>query len=65
MDLRLADFLTALALMLVIEGLLLAVMADRLDDLAQRLKDVSPSARRAIGLVVSGLGVLGVWLIRG
>ncbi len=60
-----ADLLTALALMLVIEGLFLAVMADRLDDLAQRLKDVPPSARRAIGLVVSGLGVLGVWLIRG
>ncbi len=60
-----ADLLTALALMLVIEGLLLAVMADRLDELAQRLRDVPPPARRAIGLVVSGLGVLGVWLIRG
>lgn len=60
-----ADFLTALALVLVIEGLLLAVMADRLDDLAQRLRDVPPSTRRAIGLAVTGLGVLGVWLIRG
>lgn len=60
-----ADLLTALALMLVIEGLLLAVMADRLDDLAARLRDVPPPTRRAIGLAVSALGVLGVWLIRG
>ena len=60
-----ADLLTALALMLVIEGLMLAVMADRLDDLARRLKDVPPPVRRAVGLVISGLGVLGVWLIRG
>ena len=61
----LSDLLTALALMLVIEGVLLAVMADRLDDLAERLRDVPPPVRRALGLAVSCLGVFCVWLIRG
>lgn len=60
-----SDLLTAFALMLVAEGLLLAVMADRLDELARRLSDISPPARRAIGLTVAAFGVVGVWLIRG
>lgn len=60
-----SDLLTAVALMLVIEGALLAVMADRLDDLAERLRDVPPAVRRALGLSVACLGVFFVWLIRG
>ncbi len=63
--LDLSDLLTALALMLVIEGALLAVMADRLDDLAERLRGVPPPVRRTLGLVVACLGVFFVWLIRG
>lgn len=60
-----ADLLTAFALMLVIEGLLLAAMADRLDEIALRLRDVAPSTRRMLGLAIAVLGLGGVWLIRG
>jgi len=57
--------LTALALMLVIEGILLAVMADRLDELAAMLAEVPAPVRRVLGLAVALVGLLGVWLIRG
>ena len=60
-----ADLLTAIALMLVIEGLMLAAMADRLDDIAARLREVPPPVRRLIGLGIAVLGLFGVWLIRG
>jgi hypothetical protein len=60
-----ADLFTAFALVLVIEGLLLAVMADRIEGLAERLREVPPPVRRIVGLAVALLGLLGVWLIRG
>lgn len=44
------DLATALALMLVFEGLLLAVFSDRLQRLAEQLKTVPPKALRAVGL---------------
>jgi uncharacterized protein YjeT (DUF2065 family) len=51
--------------MLVIEGLMLAAMADRLDEIAARLREVPPPVRRLIGLGIAVLGLFGVWLIRG
>ncbi len=59
------DLLTALALVLVIEGLVIAVFADRLDLLMARLSEVPPEALRVAGLVSAVLGLLVVWLIRG
>ncbi len=60
-----SDLLTALALVLVIEGLVLAVFADRLDVVLARLAEIPPEALRAAGLVSAVLGLFAVWLIRG
>jgi hypothetical protein len=60
-----SDLLTALALVLVIEGLVLAVFADRLDVLLERLADIPPEVLRVAGVVSAVLGLLAVWLIRG
>jgi uncharacterized protein YjeT (DUF2065 family) len=60
-----SDLLTAMALVLVIEGLVLAVFADRLDVLLERLADIPPEVLRVAGVVSAVLGLLAVWLIRG
>ncbi|HEY9536351.1 MAG TPA: DUF2065 domain-containing protein [Kiloniellaceae bacterium] len=59
------DFLTALALVLVIEGLFLAILPHRLRQILAALETVSPDSLRLGGLVAAGLGVFGVWLLRG
>ena len=60
-----SDLLTALALVLVIEGLVLAVFADRLDVLLERLAEIPPEVLRVAGVVSALLGLFAVWLIRG
>lgn len=60
-----SDFLTALALVFVIEGLVLALFPDRLRWLLDRLAEVPPEALRTAGLVSAALGLFVVWLIRG
>ena len=60
-----SDFLTALALVFVIEGVVLALFPDRLCWLLDRLAEVPPEALRVAGLVSAGLGLFVVWLIRG
>jgi uncharacterized protein YjeT (DUF2065 family) len=60
-----SDLLTALALVLVIEGLVLAVFADRLDVVLERLAEVPPEVLRVAGVVSAVLGLFAVWLIRG
>ena len=60
-----SDLLTALALVLVIEGLVLAVFADRLELLLASLAEVPPQVLRVSGLVCAVLGLFAVWLIRG
>ena len=60
-----SDLLTALALVFVIEGLVLALFPDRLRWVLERLSEVPPEALRAAGLVSAALGLFGVWLIRG
>jgi len=62
---RPSALLTAPALVLVIEGLVLAVFADRLAVLLARLAEIPPEALRAAGLVSAVLGLFAVWLIRG
>lgn len=59
------DFLTALALVLVIEGLFLAVFPHRLRQILQMLEQMAPDNLRVGGLCVAGLGVFCVWLLRG
>lgn len=60
-----SDLLTALALVLVIEGLMLAVFADRLNVMLAKLSEVPPEVLRVAGLVAAVLGLFAVWLIRG
>ncbi|WP_422365442.1 DUF2065 domain-containing protein [Pelagibius sp.] len=59
------DFLTALALVLVIEGLFLAVFPHRLRQILQMLEEMTPERLRFGGLCAAALGVFGVWLLRG
>jgi uncharacterized protein len=59
------DFLTALALVLVIEGLFLAIVPHRLRQILEMLEAVPPESLRIAGLVAAALGVFAVWLLRG
>ena len=59
------DFLTALALVLVIEGLFLAVFPHRLRQILMMLEATSPESLRIGGVVAASLGVFLVWLLRG
>ncbi len=59
------DFLTALALVFVIEGLLYAVAPNAMRDMAQRTSGMDPQLLRRIGLGAAILGVVAVAAIRG
>ncbi|MFQ5775143.1 MAG: DUF2065 domain-containing protein [Kiloniellaceae bacterium] len=59
------DLLTALALVLVIEGLFLALFPRRLRQILSMIEQVPPEALRLGGLVAATLGVVFVWLLRG
>lgn len=58
------DFLTALALVMVIEGALLALFPGGMKRLWEMAGDVPQSTLRAGGLGAAVAGVLLVWLIR-
>jgi uncharacterized protein YjeT (DUF2065 family) len=59
------DLLTALALVLVIEGLFMAVFPHRLRQVLDMLDQLAPETLRMGGLIAASLGVLFVWLLRG
>lgn len=59
------DFLTALALVLVIEGVFMALLPHRLRQVLEMLDAVRPEVLRIGGLSAAALGVLFVWLLRG
>lgn len=48
-------------LVLVIEGLVLALVPMRIEDLLAAFARLSPGARKALGLAAVALGVLLVW----
>ncbi len=58
------DLFTALALVLVIEGLFLALFPHRLRQIVVMMEQMSPEALRLGGLTAVTLGVLLVWLLR-
>jgi uncharacterized protein YjeT (DUF2065 family) len=60
-----ADLGTALALVLVIEGVLWALFPEGMKQAATRALLIEPRSLRLGGLASAGLGVLLVWLIRG
>ena len=58
------DFLTALALILVIEGIVYALFPELMRRLATRTTRTPAQALRIGGLVAAFLGVVFVWLLR-
>jgi uncharacterized protein YjeT (DUF2065 family) len=60
----LKDLLTALALVLVIEGALYALFPSKMRDLIVSMGEMPDTLLRKSGLIAAVLGVAGVWLIR-
>jgi uncharacterized protein len=60
-----ADFLTALGLVLVIEGVLYALFPGTMRRMMALMITQPPVAVRAAGLAGAALGVVIVWLVRG
>ena len=58
------DFLTALALVLVIEGVFLALFPHRLRQILAMMDEMSPESLRLGGLAAATVGVLLVWFLR-
>ncbi|MBM84619.1 MAG: hypothetical protein CMM47_01170 [Rhodospirillaceae bacterium] len=59
------DLLTALALVLVIEGALYALFPVRMRELLLTMMELPDTLIRRSGLLAAVLGVFLVWLIRG
>jgi uncharacterized protein len=59
------DLLTALALVLVVEGVVWSAFPGLMKRAAIQLASVEPSGLRLAGLFAASLGVLAVWMIRG
>jgi len=59
------DFLTALCLLLVVEGLFLALFPHRLRQILQMLDEMPPEVLRLGGLASAAVGVILVWVLRG
>lgn len=59
------DFTTALALALVVEGILYALFPDAMRRMIVRVAAVPANIVRVSGLAAACVGVATVWLIRG
>jgi uncharacterized protein YjeT (DUF2065 family) len=59
------DLFTALALVLVIEGLFLAAFPGKVREVLIVIDQMPQEALRIAGLFAAGLGVAIVWLLRG
>ncbi len=58
------DFLTALCLAMVIEGVVYALFPTGMQGLMAQIQNAPPQVLRVFGLVVAAAGVAGAWLIR-
>jgi len=59
------DLVTALGLVLVIEGIVLAIAPERLKQALALLASRPTGALRWAGLAAAALGLVVVWLVRG
>lgn len=57
--------LLAIGLVLVVEGLVLALAPSRMEDILKALADIPPDTRRLLGLGAIALGTVLVWLAKG
>jgi uncharacterized protein len=60
-----SDLLTGLAFFLIIEGLLYTAAPSFVKGIAAMLPEFTESQLRIGGIIAMGIGVFGVWLIRG
>ena len=58
------DLFTALALVLVIEGVLYALFPSKMRDLISKMMEVEDTSLRASGIFAALVGVACVWVIR-
>ena len=58
------DLFVALALVLVIEGLLYAVFPSQMRSLVERMAQFTDTALRQTGIFTAALGVVFVWIIK-
>lgn len=59
------DFLSALGLVLVIEGALYALMPETMKRLMGEVQSIPANLLRLAGLGAAAAGVVAVWLVRG
>lgn len=59
------DFVTALGLVLVIEGVLYALVPGGMKAMMRSALETSDQTLRTAGLVVAAMGLIIVWIIRG
>lgn len=59
-----SDFIAALGLVLVIEGLVYAVFPSAVISMLEAIKDWNPSSLRMGGVMAIAVGVFVVWLAR-
>lgn len=57
--------LLAIGLVLVVEGLVLALAPSRMEDILKALSEIPHETRRLLGLAAVALGTLLVWLAKG
>lgn len=65
MTLGAGEIATALGLLLVVEGLVLALAPSRIEEVLDFLRSLSVENRRMIGLAALAAGVLMIWLAGG
>ncbi|WP_343560141.1 DUF2065 domain-containing protein [Kiloniella sp. b19] len=58
------QFLIALALMLVIEGLFIAVFPLRLRQILEMMNEMPPFVLRYGGIVAASMGIFFLWLLK-
>lgn len=59
------DLLAALCIAVMIEGILYALFPDAMRRLVAQVLGMPEEQIRIIGLVAAGIGLLGLWLVRG
>lgn len=59
------ELLAALALAIVIEGLLYAAFPDQMKKMLASIQSMPASTIRAVALACAGVGLLLLWIVRG